>query len=390
MTANLVMGLQWGDEGKGRVVDHIARRADIVVRFNGGPNAGHTIPLSNGLKIAVHQLPSGVTNPNATLCMGRGMVVDIFRLMKEITEVEANIKRIILDPKAQVIAPCHPMEDGAAETARGDQAIGTTRTGNGPAYADKYARVGLTVGDLLALASTRSAALRLSSGRPGRSHGALEEWAKVAANALRGMINDGLRVADVSEYLRIHSDEKILFEAAHGWELDIDHGDYPFVTSSSCGLSGVGSGAGFPIKEIKHVTGVIKPYSTRIGAGPFVTEYLKEEADRIREKGGEFGVTTGRPRKIGVLDLRRISQACRLNSVDRLAMTHLDIAIGIGSVPYIDQDGTITRASWHEIGGIIEEATGASIQYISDGPQHQCMQQFFGEEGSDADIWRLH
>lgn len=388
MTAVMVMGLQWGDEGKGRVVDHIAQRAESVVRFNGGPNAGHTIPLPGGSKLAVHQLPSGVTNQDARLCMGRGMVVDIEKLAKEIKEVGVNPKRVLLDRRAQVIAPCHREEDGAAEASRGDKAIGTTKTGNGPAYADKYARVGVTVGDLLTLDGARSAAARLADSRPGRDKSLLTDWAE----DMRVILDQtGIEVGDVSEFLIEANlcDANILFECAHGFELDIDHGDYPYVTSSSCGIGGVYSGAGFPPLEVEHVIGVMKPYSTRIGAGSFVPGFLDEQTNYIREKGGEYGVTTGRARKIGVLDLQRLERACLINSVDRLALTHLDMAMYLDTVPFIDLDGKYTVVAWHDLHSVIEEATGAAIQYISDGPQHQCMQQLFGEEGTDADVWGL-
>ena len=390
MTAVMVMGLQWGDEGKGRVVDHIAQRAETVVRFNGGPNAGHTIPLPGGGKIAVHQLPSGVTNQSARLCMGRGMVVDIEKLAGEIMATGVRPSRILLDSRAQVIAPCHRDEDGAAEASRGPMAIGTTKTGNGPAYADKYARVGITVGDLMT-SEGAFAVSRLASSRPGRGLSDLRLWSASVADILHRLVFSGLEVGDVSEFL-IESHlggGDILFECAHGFELDIDHGAYPYVTSSSCGIGGVYSGAGFPPLEIEHVIGVMKPYSTRIGAGPFVPGLSSEQTTHIREAGGEYGVTTGRARKIGILDLQRLERACIINSVDRIALTHLDMAMYLGDVPYVDLSGSVTATAWHDLHSVIEESTGAAIQYISDGPQHQCMQQLFGEEGTDADVWRL-
>jgi adenylosuccinate synthase len=314
------------------------------------------------------------------------MVVDIEKLAKEIAEIGVNPKRVFLDQRAQVIAPCHREEDGAAEASRGAKAIGTTKTGNGPAYADKYARVGITVGDLLR--SPNDAAHRLAESRPGRDKIALSDWAADMSMTLDGM---GIEVGDVSEFL-IEShlcDGNILFECAHGYELDIDHGDYPYVTSSSCGIGGVYSGAGFPPLEVEHIVGVMKPYSTRIGAGSFVPPFSETVANWIREAGGEYGVTTGRPRKIGILDLQRLERACLINSVDRIALTHLDMAMHLEEVPYLDLDGKPSRIFWSELSGEIELATGAAIQYISDGPQHQCMNQLFGEEGSDADVWGL-
>jgi adenylosuccinate synthase len=386
MTAIMVMGLQWGDEGKGRVVDTLAQRAEVVVRFNGGPNAGHTIPLPGGGKISVHQLPSGVTNLSARLCLGRGMVVDIEKLSKEIAEVGVDPKRVLLDSNAQVIAPCHREEDGKAEDARGAKAIGTTKTGNGPAYADKYARVGVTVGSLIR--NPNDAARRLAESRPGRDVVALCDWAADMSMLVADM---DIEVGGVSKFL-IESHlcgSNILFECAHGFELDIDHGDYPYVTSSSCGIGGVYSGAGFPPLEIEHVIGVMKPYSTRIGAGPFVPGFSEEQTTHIREAGGEYGVTTGRPRKIGVLDLQRLKRACLINSVDRIALTHLDMAMYLENVPFLGVNGERAVAPWYDLHSKIEVAAGAAIQYISDGPQHQCMQQLFGEEGTDADVWGL-
>jgi len=323
--------------------------------------------------------------------MGRGMVVDIERLAGEIMTTGVNPKRILLDSRAQVIAPCHRDEDGAAEDSRGAKAIGTTKTGNGPAYADKYARVGVTVGDLMEANSAYDAISRLAAARPGRDLSDLRQWSIQAVDLLQRMTSNGLEVGDVSEFLiEAHlCDANILFECAHGFELDIDHGAYPYVTSSSCGIGGVYSGAGFPPLEISHVVGVMKPYSTRVGAGPFVPGFTDEQTNFIRERGGEYGVTTGRARKIGVLDLQRLDRACLINSVDRIALTHLDMAMYLENVPLLDVDGERAVVPWYDLHEEIEVATGASIQYISDGPQHGSMQQLFGEEGTDADVWGL-
>lgn len=388
MTAIMVMGLQWGDEGKGRIVDLIAEGAHAVVRFNGGPNAGHTIPLRDGSKIAVHQLPSGILNPHANLCLGRGMVIDLPKLVKEIKDAGINPLRVMLDPKAHILAPCHIAEDVKAEEARGANAIGTTRTGNGPAYADKYARVGMTIGNLLDWDDTEASANRMGGLRTGRSSDELVAWALDMADILQ---TSGVGVEDVSEFIMAmhRNGKRILFECAHGFELDIDHGDYPYVTSSSCGIGGVYSGVGFSPKSISHVVGVIKPYSTRVGAGSFPPRFEPDVESHIRDLGGEYGVTTGRPRAIGFLDLLRLVRACRMNSVSRLVLTHLDIAQYLEHVPLVDLDGSIQSVDWWNLTTFIEERLGVPIQYISDGPQHGSMQRLFGEEGTDADLWKV-
>jgi adenylosuccinate synthase len=384
----MVMGLQWGDEGKGRVVDWIAERADAVVRFNGGPNAGHTIPLRGGGRVSVHQLPSGVVNPDATLCMGRGMVIDVEKLVREIAETRVDPERIVLDPGAHVICPCHINDDIRTEEIRGSKAIGTTKSGNGPAYADKYARVGMRVGDLLDGHDMDDAVHRITDTHLTRAHKDMIGWAYDMGDLIQ---RSGIQISDVSSLLTAShmAHKRLLFECAHGFELDIDHGDYPYVTSSSCGLGGVYSGAGFSPKWIGHVIGVIKPYSTRVGAGSFTMPMPPDVESHIREAGGEYGVTTGRPRKIGVLDLQRLVRACRMNSVSRLALTHQDMAQFLERVVYIGVGGDVRGVDWWSLTGVIESSLGMPIQYISDGPQHQCMNQLFGEEGSDASVWQV-
>jgi adenylosuccinate synthase len=391
MPAVMVMGLQWGDEGKGRVVDWIAAGAHSVVRFNGGPNAGHTIPPPEGGRGgAVHQLPSGVFQMHTKCVMGGGMVIDPEKLIKEIADVGLDIRRLYIDAACHIIFPCHRSEDSAAEVARGGDAIGTTKTGNGPAYSDKHGRVGVRMDDFVFGADIGEAIRRLASSRAGRDENELYRWAMGACEAMRRAGIPG-RVSDVPGLLYDdhNSDRNILFECAHGFALDIDHGAYPYVTSSSCGIGGVYSGAGFDPREIRNVIGVMKPYSTRIGSGPFVPGFSDEIDRDIREIGGEYGVTTGRPRRIGVLDLSKIECACRANGVDSLAITHMDIAEYLETVPYIDVNGARGECAWHDLMGVIELGLNRSIRYISDGPKRGSMETLWGEDGVHGDLWGL-
>lgn len=384
MAAVMVMGLQWGDEGKGRVVDTIAEHCQSVIRFNGGPNAGHTIPLDEGKRGAVHQLPSGAYQPHTRLYMGGGMVVDLEKLIREIMETGVHTKRLFIDPTCHVVCPCHITEDGAAENDRGDQAIGTTKTGNGPAYSDKYGRYGIRLSDLML--HRDEAVKRLISSRASRIFEGLFTWAdrtyQLADEA--GIFS---RLGDVPRILNdsYRSGDNLLFECAHGALLDIDHGAYPFVTSSSCGVGGLYSGAGFDPRRLASVVGVMKPYSTRIGAGPFVPEFDAELGKEIREKGGEYGVTTGRPRRIGILDLSQIKRVCYMNGVDVLAVTHWDIAEMIDEVPYIDVDGQSQTAKWFTLMDVIERSLNIPIKYMSDAPHKGGMQVLWGED----DVWGL-
>jgi len=350
------MGLQWGDEGKGRVVDWLAQEADMVVRVNGGANAGHTIPLEGGGSFAVHQLPSGVFT-KALLAIGPGAVIDVEKLKKEIADAEAlgvNVmERLFIDRAAHLILPRHKEEDAIAERARGEFAIGTTKTGNGPAYADKSRRVGVR------FEGTEDGPLRA-------------------------------RMVDVT-FMALSKHEarfRILFEIAHGFELDIDHGAYPYVTSSSCGIGAVGTGGGFDPRKIRHVVGVMKPYSTRIGAGPFTQSFAPAVENYIREEGHEYGTTTGRPRRIGILDLRAIHRACWVNGVDSIAVTHMDIAEHLSSVPFVDCTGRTTSCHWSELAEKIHSWLGVPVRLISDGVQRGALRTLGGGDYYDY-VWGL-
>jgi adenylosuccinate synthase len=391
MTAIAVMGLQWGDEGKGRVVDWLAGRADTVVRVNGGANAGHTVPLEDGRVGKVHQVPSGAFRHGVGLALGPGVVIDPVKLIREIEEIEAMggspvVPRLYIDSAAHVIMPIHVDEDRASEEAAGAESIGTTRTGNGPAYADKSRRVGIRMDDLRGDASDLTSKIeRAMRDRRGDVRDQLA-WAGHAIFALAeaGVLE---RVCDVSTVLAVKRDtgRNLLFEIAHGYELDIDHGAYPYVTSSSCGIGAVYSGGGFDPRSIGHVVGVMKPYSTRIGAGPFTAPFAPLEERNIREVGGEYGTTTGRPRRIGVLDLGRVRRACEVNGVDSIAITHMDIAESLGHVPFADCTGRFTSCHWSELTQRIESWTGIPVQFISNGPQRSTMREPMGELGDG--VW---
>jgi adenylosuccinate synthase len=366
MAASLVMGLQWGDEGKGRVVDALAAEADVVVRYNGGANAGHTIVDEQGARRVTHQIPSGIRRAGVLNLIGRGVVVDPFKLAEEVRAWGARPGMLGIDPAAHVTLPVHIEADRGLEALRGRSAIGTTASGNGPTYADKHQRTGVRVIDVLRNPSW--SASQLVVGR-GVDQGEAERQVRAAAAALASagvpdmLVNvpESLRRLDVGG-------RRILFECAHGFELDLDHGQYPNVTSSPCNVGGVCSGAGFDPRRIGTVIGVIKPYSTRVGAGQLIGEYEPEEASVIREAGSEYGSTTGRPRRIAALDLDLLHRASRINGVDCVAITHMDVAKRAGDLLVVRRGGALARVHWTEIPSLVEDALGVPIKYTCHGP----------------------
>jgi len=335
MTKNLVIiGAQFGDEGKGKFIDLLAHSFDGVVRFQGGHNAGHTIVVA-GKKTILHLLPSGILHDNLKCFIGNGVVVSLSALFEEITLLEENgisvRDRIYVSNNCSLILPYHCALDAARENKMGKAAIGTTRRGIGPAYEDKVARRGLRVCDLLShktleeklrnLADYHSFVLQNYYNVEVPDFGVVLDELQTYAKMIQPMIID---VAAVLEDYR-QQGKKLLFEGAQGAMLDIDLGTYPFVTSSNTTMGAVGSGCGFGPLYVDAVLGVVKAYTTRVGAGPFPTECLDDIGEDIRMRGGEFGSTTGRPRRCGWLDMVMLRRAVAVNSLTHIGLTKLDI-----------------------------------------------------------------
>ncbi|MEN6369343.1 MAG: adenylosuccinate synthase [Thermotogota bacterium] len=325
-----VLGLQWGDEGKGKITHLLASEADMVVRFNGGPNAGHTL-IDRGIKFGTHLIPAGAFYPGVTSVLAAGMVVDIELLSKEIRAVADHVgerPRVLLAENAHLILPYHrTLEELEGSGAR----FGTTRRGIAPAYRDKVAHVGVRAGDLLVPESLRHRiAWRLdllkrewptSEEIQAYSADALVEALLVAGKELRDRICDVSPVVD--EALR--KGKQVLFEGAQGTLLDVDFGTYPYVTSSSTTYGGIGPSLGIALPPIDRRVGVAKAYLTRVGEGPFPTELENQVGAGLRERGGEYGTTTGRPRRCGWLDLVALRYAATLNGITEIALTKLDV-----------------------------------------------------------------
>ncbi len=337
MPGIVIIGAQWGDEGKGKITDLLAERANAVVRFQGGNNAGHTI-VRDGQTWKLHLMPSGILHPGKLCVIGNGVVIDPKVLTEEIEGLRRrniNVSSLKISANAHLIMPYHMMLDHAGEAKLGRLQIGTTRRGIGPCYADKAARLGIRMQDLLdekILKKKIVVALepkRLS----------LRPFAKDPALDLQAMTDEYLtyghrlemHIADTSRMVleQLDAGQVVVFEGAQGTLLDIDHGTYPFVTSSNPVAGAACIGAGVGPKDIDEVWGVTKAYSTRVGAGPFPTELEGPFADELREKGGEYGTTTGRPRRVGWLDLVALRYAARINSLTALAVTKLDVLSGL-------------------------------------------------------------
>ena len=338
MSSLVIVGAQWGDEGKGKVVDLFAAHADVVVRFQGGNNAGHTLVVGNERTI-VHLMPAGVLHAQATCVIGNGVVIDPAVLCGEIDELRrrgylADPAQLKIDERAHLILPVHRAIDVASEEQAGAGRIGTTGRGIGPCYEDKMARRGLRVVDLLDPEWFRRRLDALLAVR----NPALERLGRPAADAdaiCRELLAYGERLAphvtDTSLYLadQVERGRRILFEGAHGSMLDIDHGTYPFVTSSNVVTGAVGTGAGIPPRHVSRVLGISKAYTTRVGGGPFPTELDDEVGAKLREVGVEFGSTTGRPRRCGWFDAVVVRQAARLSGMSGIALTKLDVLSGL-------------------------------------------------------------
>jgi adenylosuccinate synthase len=408
--ADLIVGLQWGDEGKGKIVDNLAQNYEYVCRFAGGHNAGHTIVVNNK-RYAFHLIPSGVLNPKAINIVGNGVVLSPENFIEEMTQFKNLKGRLFVSDKAHLLLPYHSQIDRARETLRGEKAIGTTGKGIGPAYGDKIARVGHRVGELrepekLAMKIVdhfeTNRTLFDAMGVPSPKFRQLLKELEGYKDALEDFITDTTLLL----WRAVDENRKILLEGAQGAMLDIDHGTYPYVTSSTTVSAGACSGLGLNPKDIGEVTGIAKAYCTRVGNGPFPSEDFGDDGKRLRESGREYGTTTGRARRCGWFDAVAMKHSVRVNGVDRVALMKLDVLDGfeeikvcvgyrvggkvIDYVPY-DLEGvepvyTIFKG-WKRSEGVrefkslpeeaqeyilrIEEMIGAKIAIVSTSPERE-------------------
>lgn len=336
-----VVGSQWGDEGKGKIVDWLSSRADVVVRFQGGHNAGHTLVI-DGVEYKLHLLPSGIVRKGKLSVIGNGVVVDPWALLKEIGDIRAKGVEIapgnlMLAENAHLILPVHQVMDKAMEAARGKSPIGTTGRGIGPCYEDKIARRGIRVCDL-----RDTVVLREKLESMMFHHNALLKGLGAELMDVNSMYDDLLKVApEVLSYAGVvwkaldeahRSGKKILFEGAQGMMLDVDHGTYPYVTSSNIVASQAATGAGVGPAQVGYVLGITKAYTTRVGSGPFPTEQLNEIGEFLGKQGHEFGTTTGRKRRCGWFDAALVRQSVKLSGINGIALTKLDVLDGLKEI----------------------------------------------------------
>ncbi|HEY63953.1 MAG TPA: adenylosuccinate synthase [Caldilineae bacterium] len=414
MTVTAVVGAQWGDEGKGRVVDYLAQRADMVIRFQGGDNAGHTVVNEFGT-FRLHLVPSGIFNPRTQCIVGTGTVVNpetLLQEMRELSEAGVSLDNLWLSERAHVVFPYHRLLDGLEEEARGQAQLGTTKRGIGPAYADKAARHGIRLGDLirpdylrhrLELVIERKNRTLAYFGKPPVDFEELLEQAIAWGEALAPRIVDTLPMIEEA----VRGGKEVLLEGQLGAMRDLDWGIYPYVTSSNPLAGAACAGAGIPPTAIDRVIGVVKAYSTAVGAGPFPVELKDEVGERLREIGGEYGATTGRPRRCGWFDAVAVRRSAWLNGFTGLAITKLDvldsfpeikICVGyrldgevikhVPDTPVLEQvtpvyetwpgwqTSTRDARTWDDLPEAaraylnrISELAGVPIQYISVGPE---------------------
>jgi adenylosuccinate synthase len=336
MKADLIVGIQWGDEGKGKIVDRLAQEYDMVCRSQGGHNAGHTIWV-DGVKYALHLIPSGVLNPNAINVVGNGVVLSPESIIKEMVQFENLEGRLYISDKAHLNLKYHALIDQAKERLKGDKAIGTTGKGIGPAYADKINRTGFRVGELLNPPKLCASIIAyFEQNRPIFDVYEIDTPKEVDLLTELEFYKEKLApfIADTTQMVwkALDADKRILLEGAQGTMLDIDHGTYPYVTSSATVSAGACTGLGINPKDIGKVTGIVKAYCTRVGNGPFPTEDLGEDGKRLGEQGHEFGTTTGRARRCGWFDAVATRYASRLNGCDELSLMKLDVLDGFDEV----------------------------------------------------------
>jgi adenylosuccinate synthase len=351
MPAFVIVGMQWGDEGKGKAVDYLTSDADFVVRHHGGNNAGHTLVVE-GRKTILHLIPSGILHPRTACVVGNGTVLDPAVLIEELDTVEALgcpvAGRFYISDGAHLIMPYHKVFDEVQEKFRGSKKIGTTGRGIGPAYADKADRFGIRFADLLdtavfeeKLASVleyKNSILKGLFGREALSYESIRTQYLAYAERLRPYVADAVKLV----HQALQADKRIVFEGAQGSMLDLDHGTYPYVTSSTTLAGGVCAGAGVGPKDVSGVIGIVKAYTTRVGEGPFVTELTDATGELLRQRGDEFGATTGRPRRCGWLDAVQLRRAALLNGTTSMVITKPDV---LGTV------GTLRICTAYEIDG---------------------------------------
>ena len=351
----VVVGSQWGDEGKGKITDYFATRADMVVRYQGGNNAGHTV-VFGGNKYSLQSIPSGIFNPKTVNVMGNGMVVNPVSVCAELDKLHdrgITDYQLYISTRATMVMPWHAMLDGAYEAGLGKSLIGTTKKGIGPAYADKYSRIGMRMGDLLepdyfrerleAALAVKNCEMKMLGLEPLDVDAVYDQYMKLAER-LAPMITDTSRL--INDALRTES-KRVLFEGAQGMMLCIEHGTYPFVTSSSPSAASVPVGAGISPKWIGNAVGVAKAYCTRVGSGPFPTELFDEIGDGIRERGHEYGTVTGRPRRIGWFDAVVARYTAELGGMSHWAIMLLDVLSGLDTIKictHYELDGQLIQS----------------------------------------------
>ncbi|MCQ2070550.1 MAG: adenylosuccinate synthase [archaeon] len=355
MPSLAVIGSQWGDEGKGKIIDYLDEEADLIVRFQGGNNAGHTIVVGDKV-FKLHGLPSGVVRPGKLAVIGNGTVVNIEELLQEIEQVESvggSIEGLRISDRAALIMNYHKKLDGAEEKYRGNKPVGTTKKGIGPAYQDKIARIGFRAGDLLEEDTLKEKISLLIPYKKDLMNMLGAEGCSCTNESLLEKMTGwgekiGKYICDTGVLINEALDEgkKVMLEGAQGAMLDIDHGTYPYVTSSSTVGGGICSGSGIAPNRLTGCLGVVKAYTTRVGEGPFVTELHGEEEEILQKKGGEFGVTTGRGRRCGWLDLVVVNHAKTLCGFTSLAITKLDVLNDYETLPVCTEyeiDGKRTK-----------------------------------------------
>ncbi len=369
MSGIVIVGAQWGDEGKGKIVDLLAENADLVIRFQGGNNAGHTI-VRDGEKWALHLIPSGILYPGKLCAIGNGVVIDPKVLTGELDALRArgvDLSGLRISANAHLIMPYHLLLDSAGEARLGSLQIGTTRRGIGPCYADKASRLGIRVQDLLDEKILKKKIVLAME--PKRL--SLRPFAKAPELDLQSMTEEYLTYGHrIEQYIAdtakltwdvLDSGADVIFEGAQATLLDIDHGTYPFVTSSNPVAGAACTGTGVGPRDIDEVWGIAKAYATRVGAGPFPTELSDEFSDALREAGGEYGTTTGRARRVGWIDLVALRYAARLNSMSALAITKLDILTGMGTLKVCTRykgpgEASFDQYPYHQT--VLHQATG--------------------------------